>query len=278
MKNSRFVSAFVGAILAMAVPLQAGEGKTFKEEVLIEQPSKWWNAEFSTGWDSLYMFRGVNVLRNDKKYGSGLYWIDGNATWNITDNDFLTVGAWYAVGLGNTTYKELDVYTNYTRTFGDLSVNLGYIFYYVVEGPSYSHELNAGLSYEFDLGFMTLVPSITYFFNLGPGLDNLGFAKPASSYLDLRLDAEIPLYKDIIALAPWIAYGINFSYNFQETGPDSSDTFNGGNNLELGIGLPIQLTEIVGLYAYGAYSYQWQDLVGTQPSTFWGETSLILSF
>jgi hypothetical protein len=49
-------------------PLLAGDVATVQEKVVVkeEEAHKWWGAELSTGWDSLYMFRGVNVLRFDK--------------------------------------------------------------------------------------------------------------------------------------------------------------------------------------------------------------------
>ena len=38
----------------------------------------------------------------------------------------------------------------------------------------------------------------------------------------------------------------------------------------MGIGLPIKINNVITVYGYGAYSYQWEGLVGTEPSTFWG--------
>ena len=32
------------------------DGKTFKDKVVVEEPTKWYAASLSTGWDSLYMF------------------------------------------------------------------------------------------------------------------------------------------------------------------------------------------------------------------------------
>ena len=128
MKLATKIVAAVGLAAMLATkPLLAGDGKSFKEKVIVEEERKWWGAALSTGWDSLYMFRGVNVLRGDMSYGSGIYWTDLSFTWNITDNDFLTVGSWVAFGTQKTNYKELDVYTSYTHTFGDLAVSFGYI-------------------------------------------------------------------------------------------------------------------------------------------------------
>ncbi len=280
----------VVAMASMAAALTgsslfAGDGKTFKEKVVVEEPRQWYNAALSTGWDSLYMFRGVNVLSHGAygdtdNYGSGIYWTDLSFTWNITDNDFLTVGSWMAFGTQNTSYKELDIYTNYTHTIGDLALSLGYTFYYVFPTGSdlYSHELNVKAAYTFDLGFMSVTPSIGYFFNIGPDLPD-GIAKQASSYLLLRVDGSIPVYKDIVALAPWIAYGTNFQYNPKLTQDGTYDFFNGANNLEFGLGLPIKINDTISVYGYAAYSYAFSNLWGTtNPSTVWGGAKVTFSF
>lgn len=277
MKLATKIVAAVGLAAVLATkPLLAGDGKSFKEKIVVEEERKWWGAALSTGWDSLYMFRGVNVLRGDQDYGSSLYWTDLSFTWNITDNDFLTVGTWMAFGLNKTSYKELDVYTSYTHTFGNLALSFGYIFYDVLSSPIYSHELNWKAAYTFELpAGITITPSVTYFFNIGPDvLDGTGIAKEASSYLLARVDAGIPIYKDIISLAPWFAFGTSFEYNVQQDG----NFLTGANNIELGIGVPIKINDVITLYGYGAYSYQWYGLIGTEPSTFWGGAKVTFSF
>lgn len=272
-------------------PVLAGDGKTLTEKVVVEQEEarKWWGASLSTGWDSLYMFRGVNVLRfdqdgNEQKYGSSLYWTQLNVSFMPTENDTITLGTWFAFGLTKTNYKELDVTVNYVHTFGDLAVGMGYTFYYYLASVLYQNELNWTIAYTFNLpAGITLVPSIIYYLNLGPEFDNFergtGAVETASSFLVARLDAGIPIYKDIISLAPWFAFGTSFDFNAQTA--DNSRGFNfytGANNIEVGIGLPIKINDMITVYGYGAYSYQWQSLVGTEPSTFWGGAKVTFSF
>lgn len=268
----------LGAALASSSVFAGTTSKTFKEEVVIEEPTQWWNAELSTGWDSLYMFRGINVLRNDKSYGSSLYWTDLNVTFNLSENDFLTIGSWMAFGLGGTDYKEFDAYVSYTHMIGNLALTAGYTFYYIMNNPAYSHELNVGAGYEFDLGFMSLTPGIYYFFNIGPDADGSGFAEQASSYLQLRLDGYASLYNDgVIGLEPWAAFGTNFRYNFNGAG----DPFNGVNNVEFGLALPIQLSSVVSVSPYVAFSQAINGesgLLSTRRSTFWGGGSVTFSF
>lgn len=260
----------------------AGDGKTFKEykeEVIIEEPVQWWNADLSTGWDSLYMFRGVNVLPGFEDYGSSLYWTDLSVTFNLSENDFLTLGSWVAFGISETSYKEFDGYAAYTHTFGDLAVSLGYTYYHILSETFglYSHELSAGVAYAIALGPVTVTPGINYFFNVGPKPGQRGFVEQAASYLEGRIDVEIPIYQDIVALTPWTSFGTNFRYNLTENDNPPSP-FIGGNDFQAGVALPIALSEVVSVAPYGAYSYQWNDLIGTDPHTFWGGGSVTFSF
>lgn len=285
MKLATKIVAAVGLAAVLATkPLLAGDGKSFKEKIVVEEDRKWWGAALSTGWDSLYMFRGVNVLGANQDYGSSLYWTDLSFTWNITDNDFLTVGTWMAFGLGNTAYKEFDLYATYTHTFGNLAVSFGYVFYYYLNSELYQNELNAKVAYTFELpAGITITPSVTYFFNVGPDFENFergtGAVETCSSYLLARVDGSIPLYKDILSLAPWIGFGTSFDFNAKvANNADGFTFFTGANNLEVGLGLPIKINDVITLYGYGAYSYQWYGLIGTEPSTFWGGAKVTFSF
>ena len=285
---TKIVSMVSLAAVLAGSPLLAGDGKTFKEKVVIEEPTKWYGAALSTGWDSLYMFRGVNVLShgaygNTSNYGSGIYWTDLSFTWNITPSDTLTIGSWAAFGTSNTSYKEVDIYATYTHTIGDLALSAGYIFYYVFPTGSdlYSHELNVKAAYTFHIGSATLTPSIGYYFNIGPdSIDSSnGVAKAASSYLALRLDGSVPLYKDIVSLAPYVAYGTNFQYNSRLTSSGTYDFFNGANNLEFGLALPVKINSVITVSGYVAYSYAFANLYGTtNPSTAWGGAKVTFAF
>ena len=189
-----------------------------------------------------------------------------------------------AFGLGNTRYKEYNATVNYVHTFGDLAVGMGYTFYYFLNTVLYQNELNWTVAYTFNLpAGITLVPSVVYYFNLGPDFENFergtGAVETASSYLIARLDAGIPIYKDIISLAPWFGFGTSFDFNARTANNERGfEFFTAAQHIEVGIGLPIKISEVITLYGYGAYSYQWQDLVGTQPSTFWGGAKVTFSF
>ena len=282
MKLTKSLIALTSAVAISASPLFAGT-KTFKETVVVEEePSSWYNAALSTGYDSLYMFRGVNVLRTGS-YGSGLWWTDLNFTWNISDNDTLTIGGWQAFGLSKASYREFDAYLNYMHSFGDLSVGLGYTFYYAYPpgAQDFANELNAKVAYNIDLGFMTLTPSATYYFNLGPDNDTgaaNGIVNTASSYLDLRVNGSIPVISDVVSIDPWVAFGLNFDYNLQ----GDFQPFDGANNLEFGVAVPWAVNDIITISGYVAYSYAFEDLNGlyatTQPNTFWGGGKVTFAF
>jgi hypothetical protein len=281
MKLNKSIVALTSLVAFAATPLFAGTGKTFKETVVVveEEESSWYNAALSTGYDSLYMFRGWNVLRGDGGYGNGLWWTDANFTWNISENDTLTVGGWQAFGLSKSNYREFDAYLNYVHSFGDLAVGLGYTFYYAYPqgAQDFANELNAKVAYALDLGFMSLTPSVTYFFNLGPDYgpgDEVGLVDTGSSYLLIRVDGSVPIIKDTLSIDPYAAFGLNFGYNYDQNG-----SFDGANNLEFGVSLPWQVNDIITISGYVAYSYAFENIWGTtQPSTFWGGGKVTFAF
>ena len=277
-KTATKIVALTSLAAFAVLPVQAGT-KTFKEVIVVEEePTPWYNASVSTGVDSLYMFRGANLLRSSGDVSS-LYWTNADFTWNISDVDSITIGNWMGFGLGNAVpgYREGNAYAGYARAIGDLSLGLGYTFYYIfpTAGTTYANELNVSAAYDVDLGFMTLTPSATYYFNLGPDSSTgHGAVDTASSYLDLRLDGSIAI-TEAISIDPWTAFGLNFGYNLDGNG----NSFNGANNLEFGVAVPWQINEVITVSGYAAYSYAFENLWGTtQSNTFWGGGSVAFAF
>lgn len=250
------------------------DGKSLKETVNVEETSKWWTVKVNTGWDSLYMFRGVNVLGN----GNGLYWFGANVGVTPWENGTFTAGIWYGIGTSRS-YRELDTTIDYTHTFGPVAASFGYINYYYPDyffsGNYNQNELYWKLAYTQAIGPVTLVPSATYYYELGPSLNEVnGLTNPGSSYLYLRLDGSMAVYKDIVTLAPWTGFGVNFGYNLNNQG----EFFTGGNNWELGLSVPVKITSWLSVSGYVAYSYQWNDLYETDPSQVWAGASATVSF
>lgn len=279
---TKFAAVLGTAALLSSSALFAGDGKTFKEKVVVEpEATKWWSASLSTGWDSLYMFRGVNTLPNPSNgYGSSLYWTQLGVTFNLTENDFLTLAGWTAFGLTNSSYKEFDAIVSYTHTIGALSLKAGYTLYSLLNANQtglYSNELNVGVAYAAKLGAFTVTPGLNYYFNVGPNLGNGGYVEQCASYLEARIDAAAPLYKDIVTFAPYVSFGTSFRYNFS-TQDNPPAPFVGTNNIQTGVALPIAVSKNITVSPYVAYSYQWFGLVGTTPSTFWGGGSVTFTF
>lgn len=258
--------------------VSVSDGKTVSKKVVVEEEDeKWWTVNASTGWDSLYMFRGVNVLGN----GRGIYWLGGNVAITPWENGVITPGIWYGTSTSSSrNYNELDVSLDYTHTFGPLAASFGWIYYYYPDnfglgGPNLSqNELYWKLAYGAELGSVTITPSATYFLNVGPHSGSGGWTTPGASYLLFRIDSSIPVYKEIVSLAPWTAFGVNFGFNANNNG----ELFDGGNNWELGLAMPVQITDWFKISGYVAYSYQWADLVGTDENTWWAGVSANFTF
>ena len=87
------------------------DAKGVKEVFIEEVPEKMWSLNVSTGWDSLYMFRGANVLGNN----NGLYWVGGDLGVSPWEGGSVSAGFWYAVGTSNpSNYQELNVFADDT--------------------------------------------------------------------------------------------------------------------------------------------------------------------
>lgn len=271
--NGRIVKLFLLSLLAISAVsvLRGGE--------LAEVASPDWSAELSTGWDSLYMYRGINQVPGFDDYGSSLSWTALSATIFLSENDSLSIGTWAAFALGESDYKELDALASYTHAFGDLSLTFGYALYAVINEPLglFNNELNVAAAYGFDLGFLTLTPGVIYAFNVGPKLGQGGYSEQASSYLEARVDGEIPIHGETVGLAPWAALGINFRNNTTVRGGETSP-FVGADHVEFGVAVPVAVAESVTLSPYVAVSSQWSDFPGTRPTTFWGGVSVAFSF
>ena len=273
------------------------DGKKLTEEVIVaEETEKWWEVNAYTGWDSLYMFRGINVLGN----GNGIYWFGGDVGITPWENGSFTAGIWYGIGsyyngaLHQETYAELDVFVDYTHEFGPLALTFGYAYYYYPNSPdayendwSSQNEIYIKAAYDIELGNATLTPGIIYYYQLGPSWGELhGITNAGSSYLVLRLDGSIPVWKEILALEPYTSFGINFGFNNQWIDNDTDQNrFLGGNNWEMGVAVPVALTSWFSVSPYVAYSYQWQNLPGyneavpfTAANTWWAGVKATVSF
>jgi hypothetical protein len=94
-------------------------------------------------YDSLYMFRGVNMIPN-----TGILSWTADAVWNITPNDTISLPIWYGTAVGKTqsaqnapangnlspgwgmqNFRELDIPIDYTHKMGNWAIGAGYTLY-----------------------------------------------------------------------------------------------------------------------------------------------------
>ena len=227
-------SAFAGETVAAPV----------KEVVVIEEAENWWNAELSVGYDSLYMFRGVNFA-NDL------------VTADLSFSAFgITAGAWYGSAY-NDDYNELDLYISYTHSFNVVDLTGGYIYYDFPKTGGDTSELFASISTS-ALPYVT--PSLSYYYDID-AIDG--------SYLELRFDGSIPVVADRLSIDPYTSISYDFDYNTDG---------NNWNNWEIGVELPFALSENVTISGYAAYSVSLDRLADFQSDEFWGGGKVTFSF
>ena len=173
-------------------------------------------AEVSVGYDTDYMFRGVNL-------GQDLLWSDVNVSTSLSDGLDLGVGAWYANVADDAGNDELDIYAGLSTSMGDMSVDLGATYYYYPDPTAGEGTL------EFGIGLGT---------SAGP--------------IDLRLG----LYYDIDLEAAYYEVGAATSFDLTDTmavdvggaiGNADGDTLTA---LTFTIGVPITLSDSASLSPY----------------------------
>ena len=173
-------------------------------------------AEVSVGYDTDYMFRGVNL-------GQDLLWSDVNVSTSLSDGLDLGVGAWYANVADDAGNDELDIYAGLSTSMGDMSVDLGATYYYY-------HDPTAGEgTLEFGIGLGT---------SAGP------------------IDLSLGLYYDIDLEAAYYELGAATSFDLTDTmavdvggaiGNADGDTLTA---LTFTIGVPITLSDSASLSPY----------------------------
>jgi hypothetical protein len=104
-----------------------------------------------------------------------------------------------------------------------------------------SHEGHAGHShgqYGYELFVVVGTTAIPYVIPSAGFLWD--FADGSGGFLELRLDGDIPLYRDIVSLSPYASLGLNFGYNTHE--------YYGWNNFLYGANLNVAVTRNIIIY------------------------------
>ena len=203
-------------------------------------------AEVSVGYDSSYIFRGVD-------FGDNLIWGDVNIAMPLTDTVELSLGTWYA-SLADSDYDELNVYGGISVDLGAFELGLGATWYYFPTGGDDIFE--PGVSLGTSVGPLDL--SLGYYYDTDVD----------GSYIELAAESTIEL-TDTISLVP----GVSVSYG------DDYYGVSGFNNVGLSLALPIALTDTATLTPYIAGSIAIDKLEDNgEDDHLYGGISLSVSF
>lgn len=206
-----------------------------------------WGTEFFTGWESRHVHYGVNETGNSGAYVNQLGLQVGD----------LALSAWNGFGLGNS-FLEWDWSAAYRLRLGSVFLMPGYNLRYMPgrEEPDSSHESehgNEGHGGEGGHAHKTFGNEI--FVSLGTTA--IPYVTPSAvfvwdlnsdpgGFLDLRLDADVPVYKRRVSLQPYALLGLNFGYN--------APAVYGLNNAELGVQATCEICSWLSVYAGVNYS------------------------
>jgi hypothetical protein len=257
-------------------------GKSFKSAH--EHSSRWWGASLDAGWESRHIHYGVNETGNSGAYTTEL------SLW-IKD---LTVSVWSGFGTGSE-YQEWNFTVAYQVDLGSVFFIPGYNFRYtpgIVEqgegeeehgeeggelhdeeghdgheehgGHSHAHE-TYGNELFFVLGTTKIpyvTPNIVFVWDLNntPG-----------AFMELRLDGDIPVWKDILSVQPYAFLGLNFGYNTQD--------YYGWNNFQFGIEASWKINKTVRVFGGVNYSVALPalDEIG-QGNEVWANAGVSLAY
>jgi len=251
-------------------------GKNFKE-IVPEAPEKIWDASLTTGWESRHIHYGVNETGNG---GAWTTEVEGSI-------GGLGISVWNGFGLGNA-FEEWDFTIAYTIEAGPVFFIPGYNFRYA---PGYAEDSHGGhedheheeeehgheeegashahLLYNNELfailgtnAIPYITPSAAFIWNLN---DTPG------GFLELRIDGEVPVWKDIVTLEPYALLGLNFGYN-------TTDSY-GWNNFQFGLQGNWQITKLLTAFAGVNYSVAMTALqdIG-QGNEFWVNAGVSVGF
>ena len=201
-------------------------------------------AEVSVGYDTDYMFRGVNL-------GQDLLWSDVNVSTSLSDGLDLGVGAWYANVADDAGNDELDIYAGLSTSMGDMSVDLGATYYYYPDPTAGDGTL------EFGIGLGT---------SAGP------------------IDLSLGLYYDIDLEAAYYEVGAATSFDLTDTmavdvggaiGNADGDTLTA---LTFTIGVPITLSDSASLSPYVGVNIPLDDYEDAFGDDIYSGLSLTVGF
>jgi len=279
MINSALTKSFAAGVIALGTAATALAGPVVQKEVIIEEvePEQWWNAEISFGAESKYMFRGYDQYFTGPTAPFFSTIVRDSSPLIYTDLSFsaygATVGIWYGDNLWPTGFNELDVYFDYTYSFGPVDLSVGYIGYFFPDTANSTslHEFYVGAAYT---GIPYVTPSVTWY-------QGFGLSTYQGRYLEVKLEGDIPVYDGVVSvsLAP---YALISYTDYLVTGRSN------WNHYQVGMYVNVGLNEYITVY--GGLNYSGPlDLVsdttgfagaaGYHPnSDIWGGGGITFSF
>lgn len=259
-KPPRIIFSTIGLSISLTLVcgLDAGEVSAIQkipEAVPIEPPSTPFSTNLSAGYDTDYIFRGLDM-------GENLVWTGLGIEVPVCDAVLLNVGAWYGT-LTDTNFGELDLSAGLTYDLGPATLGVGYTYYHFARGIFNPR----GVSNTSDING-TLVSSY------GP----VDFAALYSyntttdgHYFEIGASTRIRLC-DTAVLVPAASIGYNAGYH-----PGTSDDFNAVN---ISLSLPIDITGNAVLTPYIAASLALDSLkpINASNDILYGGVNLAIGF
>lgn len=242
-----------------------------------ENSRRSWGAEFKTEWESRHVHYGVNETGNSGAYANAVGVEIGG----------LALNAWNGFGLGNE-FLEWDFSAAYNFELGPVFVMPGYNFRYmpghVESGDHGGHDAHGGGEEHGEQGGEGAHAHNTYGNEifLGLGTTAIPYVTPAmmflwdlnnipGAFMELRLDGDVPVYRDVVSVQPYALLGLNFGYN-------TTDVY-GLNNIQFGTQATWRLCKCLSAFAGVNYSVALEALEAMdQGNIFWVNVGLSFDY
>lgn len=259
-----------GFLALAASPALAGSGKVVQQPPVVEEPETDLGITASLGYDTHYIFRGVEFAE---------HWISGGVSFDIplVDNVSLVAGATYGVTADDNvtlggidavfpglSYQRLEVNGGIAVDVGAAEIGLGYRWY------NHQGDLEAILDEGHEVGLTVATAAGPVNIGLGAYYD-FGIE---GWYFEAAVNTEIPL-TDSISLVPGVSIGYAQDYSWHIAGFETD----GFTAVNLSLALPIKLTRNATLTPYiaGNLPIDALDDAG-EDSQLYGGVKLSVSF
>ena len=257
--------------LALAVsPALAGTSAKQAPAPVVEEPSTDLGITASLGYDSAFIFRGVEFAEHWVSGGIGLdiplvsnVSFVGGASYGVSADDNVTLGGIDAIASG-LSYERLELNGGVSVDLGAATVGLGYRWY------NHQGDLSSILEDGHEVGLTVATSAGPLNFGLG-GYYDFGIE---GWYFEAAVNSSITI-TDSISLVPGVSIGYAQDYSWHVAG-FSADGFTAVN---LSLALPIKLTKSATLtpYVAGNLPIDALDDAG-EDSQIYGGVKLSVSF